>query len=409
MINFSGSFYRKSSVFFLCIILGLSSCKKEEDPQVLDEISPLPENGSIIEGEYLVVLKDDAVPFEYLKTSENYFARTSFMQMAVDGLLRNHKISTGRTNEVYTKVFKGFSARLDKEMLERLKADERVAYIEPDRIVTLSPIKHTNVSSISTSNMDPQQTPYGIKRVGGYKNYTGSNVAYIIDTGLDLNHPDLNVDASIGFNGFRESREPRYMSDNNGHGTHVAGIIGAKNNSFGVVGVAAGVRVVPVKVLDKDGIGTYSRVIAGIDYVGTVGKPGDVANLSLGGPASQAMDDAVIAASANVKFVIAAGNSSSDAGYYSPSRVTGKNIYTISAMDEDDTWAYFSNSGNPPIKYCAPGLGINSTWRLGEYAYLSGTSMAAPHASGVLLLGNPKTSGYVKNDPDGTRDPIISR
>jgi len=130
----------------------------------------------------------------------------------------------------------------------------------------------------------------------------------------------------------------------------------------------------------------------------------------LGGPASQALDDAVLAASnKGIKFVLAAGNSSADAKNYSPARVNGSNIWTISAMNSSDVFASFSNFGNPPVDYCAPGVSIKSTWKGGGYNTINGTSMAAPHAAGVLLLGNAKSSGTVSGDPDGNPDPIISR
>jgi subtilisin family serine protease len=103
------------------------------------------------------------------------------------------------------------------------------------------------------------------------------------------------------------------------------------------------------------------------------------------------------------------GLCSADANKYSPARVVGTNIFTISAMDASDKFASFSNFANPPIKYCAPGVSIKSTWKSGGYNTISGTSMAAPHAAGVLLLGSAKTSGNVLNDPDGNADPIISR
>jgi subtilisin family serine protease len=130
--------------------------------------------------------------------------------------------------------------------------------------------------------------------------------------------------------------------------------------------------------------------------------------MSLGGGASQALDEAVIAASSGgVKFVIAAGNSGGDASNYSPARANGGNIYTISAMNSSDVWASFSNWGNPPVDYCAPGVSIKSTYKDGGYATLNGTSMAAPHAAGVLLLGNPSSGGIVSGDPDGKADVII--
>src|SRR5690606_17655679 len=121
----------------------------------------------------------------------------------------------------------------------------------------------------------------------------------------------------------------------------------------------------------------------------------------------QAVDDAIIAASKNVKFVLAAGNESANANNSSPARVNGAHIYTISAMTSSDSWASFSNYGNPPVDYAAPGVSIKSTWKNGGYNIISGTSMASPHAAGVLLLGAARTDGTVKNDPDGNPDPII--
>jgi subtilisin family serine protease len=256
---------------------------------------------------------------------------------------------------------------------------------------------------------DSQETPYGITRVNGGVTYTGNGVAWILDSGIDLDHPDLNVDASRGYNAFTSGKDGKSLDDGNGHGTHVAGTIAAIDNTEGVIGVAAGATVIPVKVLGARGSGSYSGVIAGINHVAANGSSGDVANMSLGGPVSQAVDDAVknAAQSSGVKFVLAAGNESDDANNHSPARVNGNNIYTISAMNSNDSWASFSNYGNPPIDYAAPGVSIKSTWKNGSYNTISGTSMAAPHAAGVLLLGNPSTNGTVSGDPDGNADPII--
>ena len=130
--------------------------------------------------------------------------------------------------------------------------------------------------------------------------------------------------------------------------------------------------------------------------------------MSLGGPTSDALDQAVLSASQQgIKFALAAGNESSDANSSSPARVNGANIVTISAMDSNDNWASFSNYGNPPVDYAAPGVAIKSTWKDGGYNTISGTSMASPHAAGVLLLGNASTSGTVNGDPDGNPDAII--
>jgi subtilisin family serine protease len=188
----------------------------------------------------------------------------------------------------------------------------------------------------------------------------------------------------------------------------VAGTIAALNNNIGVIGVAPGATVIPIKVLDSRGSGSYSGVIAGVDHVAAYGSAGDVANMSLGGPTSDALDSAILSAAENgIIFALAAGNESSDANTSSPARVNGANIVTISAMDSNDNFASFSNYGNPPVDYAAPGVAVNSTWKDGGYNSISGTSMASPHAAGVLLLGPASTDGTVNGDPDGTADPII--
>jgi subtilisin family serine protease len=396
---------RKIIYFALSLFVILNACQNEQELEITPDISSDPVNGQIIEGSYIVVLKEGSIDMGALRTSDDYLAKTRFMREAAGGMLQLHRISSQRMEQVYSSALHGFSARLDQDMLERLRHDERVAYIEPDRIITLGPPAGKGPNS-GGGGSTSQDTPWGIVRVGGKANGAGK-IAYIIDTGIDLTHPDLKV-ANYGFNAFTTGKDAGSLNDGNGHGTHVAGTVAAIDNSIGVVGVAAGATVVPVKVLDSRGSGSYSGVIAGVDWVKNNGKSGEVANMSLGGPASQALDDAVLAASKNVKFTIAAGNSSADANNYSPARANGANIYTISAMDSNDRWASFSNFKNPPIDYCAPGVSIKSTWKGGGYNTISGTSMAAPHAAGVLLLTAPKTSGYVKNDPDGNADPIVS-
>jgi subtilisin family serine protease len=397
---------RKIIYFALSLFVILNACQNEQELEITPDISSDPVNGQIIEGSYIVVLKEGSIDMGALRTSDDYLAKTRFMREAAGGMLQMHRISTQRIEQIYSSALHGFSANLDQEMLERLRHDERVAYIEPDRIITLGPPAGKGPNS-GGGGSTIEETPYGITRVGGPADGTGK-IAYIIDTGIDLTHPDLNV-ANYGFNAFTIGKDAESLNDGNGHGTHVAGTVAAKKDEKGVIGVAYGATVVPVKVLNSRGSGSYSGVIAGVDWVNNNGKSGEVANMSLGGPKSDALNNAVVeAAKKGIKFTIAAGNSSADANNYSPASANHANIYTISAMDSKDIWASFSNYKNPPIDYCAPGVSIKSTWKDGGYNTISGTSMAAPHAAGVLLLAAPKTSGYVKNDPDGTPDPIVS-
>jgi subtilisin family serine protease len=244
--------------------------------------------------------------------------------------------------------------------------------------------------------------PWGIARVGG--GTTGSSSkAWVLDTGIDLDHPDLNVNVALSKSFTRE----KDGEDGNGHGSHVAGTIGAKANGSGVVGVAPGVQLVAVKVLTRSGSGTNSGVIAGVDYAGGAFTAGDVANMSLGGGYSQALNDAVIAAAAKgLKFALAAGNESTSATTKSPASANGPNIYTISSFAQGDKWSSFSNFGNPPVDFAEPGSSIYSTYKSGGYATLSGTSMASPHAAGLLLFGTPRSGGTVSGDPDGNPDTI---
>jgi len=362
------------------------------------------QHGDIIPGSFIVVLNPDNITF---RKNGEYEENLKAMRLTANGILSKYRISEDKLGYVYAAALDGFAVRLNKDEYEILKNDPSIKYIEADRVVSIA--QGNGRPGGGGGGSTGQEVPWGITRVGGFVNYSGSNVAWVIDTGIDLTHPDLNVSSTNGFTAFTSGRDAN-LNDGNGHGTHVAGTIAALNNSVGVVGVAAGAPVVPVKVLDSRGSGSYTGVIAGVDWVGGKGKSGDVANMSLGGPASQALDDAVLAASnKGIKFVLAAGNSSADAKNYSPARVNGSNIWTISAMNSSDVFASFSNFGNPPVDYCAPGVSIKSTWKGGGYNTISGTSMAAPHAAGVLLLGNAKSSGTVKSDPDGNPDPIISR
>ena len=255
----------------------------------------------------------------------------------------------------------------------------------------------------ATATLSTEVIPWGIERIGGGIMAT-DKTAWIIDSGIELNHPDLNVDLTRSISFVKDSPSP---TDEFGHGTHVAGIIGAiKGNGIGVVGVAAGAKLVSVRVMDKNGNGSIAAMVAGIEYVAANAKSGDVANISFEVTNSSEIDHAVLMASQKgIIFVMAAGNSSGLV-CSSPAHLNGPNIYTVSAMDKNDRLATFSNYGSSIVDYSAPGVEIYSTAIGGGYAKMSGTSMAAPHLAGLLLIGSLNPVGNVLGDPDGIGEPI---
>ena len=337
---------------------------------------------------FIVVLEDSAVP--------------DAVASAVDahaGVAVSH---------VYRHALSGFAARMPEARAAALEEQARVDFVQRDRRVSIA----------------AQTTPTGINRVDadlsptadidGTDERVNVDVA-VIDTGVDLDHPDLNMFrqrncALLGLNG----------DDQNGHGSHVAGTIAAKDNSTGVVGVAPGARIWAVKVLNAAGIGLNSDVICGIDYVTANAGQIDVANMSLGGGGSddgncgntdgdamhQAICDSVVA---GVTYAVAAGNDHQNSSGFTPAGYD--EVITVSALadfngqpgggaastctsDVDDTFADFSNFGND-VDVIAPGVCINSTYMNGGYNTISGTSMASPHAAGAAALykaNNPSAS-----------------
>jgi subtilisin family serine protease len=388
------------SILFATVFI---SCDKDlsttiSNDSTLTEISEL--KSEPITGQYIVVLNDEGARAEVIPS--NYQAAlTAVMEMGRE-IVKEAGIDPDKVFVSYASAIVGFAVRDISPMeLSKLSRNDEIQYIEQDQTVSVvGGPPGGGGGGGSCANNNAEMTPCGIPLVNGGQNYTGNKKAYILDTGIDLTHADLNV-ANYGFNAFTNGRDGNSLNDGNGHGTHCAGTLAAiGGNNIGVVGVAAGALVVPVKVLDSRGSGSISGVIAGVDYVGANGNSGDVANMSLGGGASTALDNAVLnASSGGVWFVIAAGNSSADANNYSPARVNGPYVRTISSMTCSATWSSFSNFGMPPIDWIAPGSAICSTYKDGGYASLSGTSMAAPHAAGVILIkqGNPNSCGNVSH------------
>jgi subtilisin len=382
---------RKISIIAAFAILVFAGCKKETVANTApDDCSDQAgaRNGQIVDGQYIVEYNPS-----YL--GEQVASAAGRAAITADILQRNN-ISAAAIQSSFGGGDGGFVAKLTEEEATRLKNDPSVLAIEHDRIVALS---------TCFTVVEPRLITWNITRVG-YGNGIGKT-AWIIDTGIDFNHPDLTVDQTRSKSFLPGSTS---ANDENGHGTHVAGIIGAKNNTIGVLGVASGATLISLRVLDKDGSGLLSYILQALSYINSNAKAGDVVNMSLGEDQPSDILDQQIQniAARGIYFAIAAGNDGELANKYSPARANGTNIYTVSAVDSLDNFASFSNYGNDVVDYATPGVRILSTYFNGRYAYMSGTSMAAPHMAGLLLLRgrNIATSGFARNDPDGNADPI---
>jgi len=383
----------QKNIFLLAAIFIIVSCKKNNDSTSNssgdDECVMRSSTGSggIKATQYIVAFS----PVINSRT----LSRISLEQVSRNILQRN-TIDVSALKISFGGEPGGFIATMTADQAEALRHDGSIEAIEPDRVISLG--------SCFTV-VEPRLVTWNISRIG-YGNGIGKT-AWIIDSGIDFDHPDLTVDQSRS-KSFIDGQTS--ADDQNGHGTHVAGIIGAKNNTIGVLGVASGASLVALKVLDKDGEGNLSYIIQALAYINTLADAGDVVNMSVGGESGSDILDQQVrnTAARGIYFSIAAGNENKLANLSSPARVNASNVYTVSAVDSLDNFASFSNYGNDVVDFAAPGVRILSTWMDNHYAYASGTSMAAPHVAGLLLLrGRDLTSsGLAKNDPDGTPDPI---
>jgi len=310
----ANTFKKAVSYFALASVFTMAGCQKE-DPVANQDLTAnanpannaaASQSGKAIEGQYIVTLKSGENTDESIKT------------MMADDALKSTNVTSKMEGAI-----KGFTGKLSKDQLESLKNNPDVLSIEQDKLITLG--------TVGTPIAQPAQTiPWGVARVG-YGDGTGKT-AWIIDSGIDPTHPDLNVDVarSKGF----VTGEESIIKDGYGHGTTVAGVIGAKNNTIGVVGVAANANLVALRVFNNSGAGTTSAAIKAVNYVIANAKPGDVVNMSLGGGVSATLDNAVkTAAAKGILFAIAAGNSGVDASNSSPARVNAPGVYTVSSMN----------------------------------------------------------------------------
>ncbi|KIQ54833.1 S8 family peptidase [Meiothermus taiwanensis] len=374
---------------WIALLLLLASCGNRATPDNLAPVLGL-DNPNVIQGQYIVVYKDDA----------NVLPTLQSLKAALDGgvTLQRELESLGlapdaRVEQVYTAALLGLAARLSPENLAALRQDPRVAYIEADQVMSISATQ--TGATWGLDRIDQRTLP--LSGTFTYSN-TGSGVnAYIIDTGIRVSHSEFGGRATAVFDAIGDGRNG---NDCNGHGTHVAGTVGGT-----VYGVAKSVRLYAVRVLDCNGSGSNSGVIAGVDWVRQNARRPAVANMSLGGGVSSALDTAVNnAINAGITFVLAAGNSNRDACQFSPARVAAG--ITVGATTSSDTRASYSNYGSC-LDLFAPGSSITSAWISSNTSIntISGTSMAAPHVAGVAALylqSNPTAS------PATVRNAIVS-
>jgi aqualysin 1 len=353
------------------IACGAAQFEEEGQPQEIDteQLALKADANGRIPGHYIVKLKDDVDPEE---------------------VTRGHGLSA---NFVYRNAIRGFAGAIPEARLEALRQDSRVEYIVDDGVASVN--AQTIPWGISNSGATISSTKAG----DGTGTVSGPTV-FIIDTGI-ANHSDLNRVGHVNYAGGKND-------DCNGHGTHVAGTVGAKDDTNYVVGVAPGVAVFGVKVLGCSGSGSWSGVISGMDFVAGHSASQKVANLSLGGGYNKAVNDAAANMVAkNVAVAVAAGNDGADAKNYSPA--SEPSVLTVAAHDSNNNNASWSNFGTI-IDLSAPGVSVLSTSNNGGTTTYSGTSMASPHVAGALALyraNNPSASGTqamnaVKNNTSGT-------
>ena len=414
------------AVFMVMLMLAIySSCTNEntiDNSNVEQANVPLSAEGNIIPGQFIISISEELikpaihqVDQESFRTREEKGATMEALKIDVEASIRDFlaqiDISDDEILAIYSVLDAGAALKISDEKYEKLINTDGIVSVEYDRKVNLPDF---TVESIDEPGQNrAQTTPCGITNAGGFVNASQSRWIWVVDTGIDLDHADLNVVTNTTY---AKSFVGGSANDCNGHGTHCAGTAAAINNNIGVVGVASNAPVVPIRVLNCSGSGSTSGIISGLNHIATYDFAGDVVNMSLGGyyGSNCANGSSYRTAVKNLgnsgtRVAIAAGNSAANAAFYQPACINNTRVYTISSMTCGKSFSSFSNYNMNPVDYIATGSSVYSTYLNGGYATLSGTSMATPHVAGICQVRNnaPRKVGNVFNR--GENYPIAKR
>src|SRR5260221_7954359 len=427
----------------LLIVLSVVACKsgKKQETRVAKRSIVQPSHFPAVKGRYVVSMTESfAKP---LISDEMKSDKDRVRQSELNAAQRKVKIELVKSyctkNEIqvydsliFVNVGIGFVATLDSTKAESVNSDSiNVENVTPDFEINLGdpiqqrdPIQQSDPIRPEWDFADPVlHITAAVAQAGGpIDGSTKSTAIWIIDTGIQPDHPDLNVETNPLY---ARSLIPGVITpnDDNGHGTHVAGIAAAKQNGFGCTGVSAGARVIPVKILDTQGRGTWSALSLALDLVGWYGQSGDVINLSLGRYCVTNCENFLpdlrnkirSLARFGIYVVMSAGNDAGDASLNLPGCINdvgpSPKVYTVVAMERSTMCAFYSNFGMAPADYIAVGTNVYSTYLNSQYKIMSGTSMSAAVVSGVVHArgGAPTSIATVTCGSPAQVYPIASR
>lgn len=419
MSTLKANFIFLSLTAIIALSLVLTSCEQEEllpiDPSITEKtptteaLEATPNDDQLYIVTFNTGKSDKTAELTELKGKSREDAQKITEKMNQDfrteikAITKQLDLAEERISSYYTFI-DAVAITLTPKQAEALKTTPLVSTVEADRYVDVTFPEVEELTGEAPTQTDTKSDYIGWfnSNHGGYKLGGASKATWIwiVDTGIDLDHPDLNVQTSTTY---AKSFVGGTANDCNGHGTHVAGIAAARKNNTGIVGMSEGARVVPVRIMSCTGGFPMSRLVDALNHVITYSISGDVVNMSIGG--SGGLSSALTTAlntlnNKGVYCAIAAGNDNALASGYWPASYNNTKIKTVASMDYNSVFSSFSNYNlvnTTPVDYIATGRSVYSTYRYGGYATLSGTSMATPVVAGIMHARGtlPRTSGSV--------------